>query len=118
MYPGPVAARGAAAGSKLNIPMPPAAGDEQFRRAWQSAEDFLRRQEPEFILFQCGADSLAGDPVADLQYSEASHALAARRLCGLADQCCAGRILGLGGGGYNLDNLARAWCAVVAAFAA
>ena len=66
---------------------------------------------------QCGADSLAGDPITHLALSEASHELAARRLCELADRCCAGRIVGTGGGGYNRDNLARAWTRVVAAFA-
>jgi acetoin utilization protein AcuC len=109
---------GAAAGTKLNIPLPPGTGDDGFRRAWQTVERFLKGQRPEFILFQCGADSLAGDPITDLRYSEASHALAARRLCELADDCCAGRVLAVGGGGYSLDNLARAWCAVVEALAA
>jgi acetoin utilization protein AcuC len=122
LYPGSGSVReigrGSAAGSKLNIPMPPGAGDTQFREAWRVAERFLQRYQPEFILFQCGADSLAGDPITDLQYTEASHALAAQRLCRLADSCCNGRILALGGGGYKLDNLARAWCAVVSAFVA
>ena len=71
----------------------------------------------EFILFQCGADSLAGDPITHLRFSEAAHAHAARRLGVLADQQGHGRVLGMGGGGYNRRNLARAWTAVVQAFA-
>jgi acetoin utilization protein AcuC len=106
---------GAAAGSKLNIPMPPRAGDETFFQAWESAEHFVDRARPEFILLQCGADSLAGDPITDLQYSEAAHAHAAKRLKSLAETHCQGRLLALGGGGYNRANLARAWTAVVAA---
>ncbi|HZC00492.1 MAG TPA: acetoin utilization protein AcuC, partial [Gammaproteobacteria bacterium] len=43
-------------------------------------------------------------------------AYAAERLCEIADRCCQGRILGLGGGGYNLRNIAVAWTAVVRAF--
>jgi acetoin utilization protein AcuC len=31
---------------------------------------------------------------------------------------CGGRIIGMGGGGYNRRNLARAWTRVVEAFAA
>ena len=117
LYPGTGAAdetgSGAAAGTKLNIPMPPEAGDEQFFSAWQQAEDFIDRQQPEFILFQCGADSIAGDPITHLRYTPAAHAHAARRLCRLAERHCGGRLLAMGGGGYNRDNLARAWTAVL-----
>ncbi len=44
-----------------------------------------------------------------------SHALAARRLAGLADELCQGRMLALGGGGYNLENISAAWLAVIQA---
>ena len=117
LYPGTGSAGesgvGWAQGTKLNIPMPPGADDELFARQWAGAEDFLRQAEPEFILFQCGADSLAGDPITQMAYSPASHRLAARRLCAIADEYAQGRLLALGGGGYHLGNLARAWCAVV-----
>jgi acetoin utilization protein AcuC len=72
---------------------------------------------PEFIIFQCGADSLAGDPITHLRYTEAAHARAATDLCELADRHCGGRIIATGGGGYNLRNLARAWTRVVESFA-
>jgi len=62
---------------------------------------------------QCGADSLAGDPITHLRYSEKAHKRATRDLCRIADQYANGRIAAMGGGGYNLDNLARAWCTVV-----
>ncbi|MGD8743914.1 MAG: hypothetical protein PVH46_10870 [Granulosicoccaceae bacterium] len=35
----------------------------------------------------------------------------------VAEKHCEGRLLAMGGGGYNLDNLANAWCAVVSALA-
>ncbi|MDH5408623.1 MAG: acetoin utilization protein AcuC, partial [Gammaproteobacteria bacterium] len=120
LYPGTGAieetGRDTAAGTKLNIPMPMDAGDQDFLRVWESAEKFLQANEPEFILLQCGADSLDGDPITHMRYSEKSHAYAAHRLCLLANEFCQGRIVAMGGGGYNLDNLARAWCAVVNAF--
>jgi acetoin utilization protein AcuC len=106
---------GVAAGTKLNIPLPPGAGDTEFRQAWSVAESFLESARPEFILLQCGADSLDGDPITHLKYSAGSHAYAAERLCCIADKFCSGRLLALGGGGYNRDNLARAWTAVVSA---
>lgn len=107
---------GKARGTKLNIPMPPGSGDERFMQVWPRVEAFVRSFEPEFILLQCGADSIDGDPITHMRYSTAAHAHAATRLCLLADEFARGRILACGGGGYHLGNLARAWCAVVDAF--
>lgn len=117
LYPGTGHAhergRGEAAGSKLNMPMPPDADDAQFLAAWQRVEAFVDAARPEFILFQCGADSLAGDPITHLRYSSAAHAHAAERLCAIADRHAGGRLLAMGGGGYNRRNLALAWTAVL-----
>ncbi len=107
---------GPARGTKLNLPLPPGADDTEFHQAWRQVEEHLERAEPEFILFQCGADSLAGDPITHLRFSEEAHAHAAERLCEIANRYGEGRILGMGGGGYNRRNLARAWSRVVRAF--
>jgi acetoin utilization protein AcuC len=106
---------GAAAGTKLNIPMPPGADDKAFHQAWAEVEAFVRAGKPEIILLQAGADSIAGDPLTHMQFSPAAHGFAAQRLCRIADEFCQGRILAMGGGGYNRTNLALAWNAVVAA---
>ena len=120
LYPGTGGAdetgKGAAAGTKINIPMQPGSGDKQFMREWERIVDFLRKSKPEFIVFQCGADSLAGDPLAHLKYSPAAHAHAAKSLCELANELSNGRIMGFGGGGYNRTNLALAWNAVLNEF--
>ncbi len=107
---------GRAQGAKLNIPMPPGSGDEQFRAVWPSVEEFVLAGKPEFILFQCGADSVGGDPLTHLRLTEEAHAYAAARLCVIADKLGHGRVVGMGGGGYNRRNLARAWTRVVQAF--
>lgn len=117
LYPGSGFAEetgvGKAAGSKLNLPMPPGATDTDFFTAWARVEAFVRDFKPEFILMQCGADCLAGDPITHLHYTPAVHRHAAASLVGLAEACCGGRLLAVGGGGYKLDNLAEAWCSVV-----
>jgi acetoin utilization protein AcuC len=105
--------QGAAAGSKLNIPLPPGADDAAFALRWQQVMAHLARFEPQFIILQCGADSLAGDPITHLELTAASHALAARELSSLADRLGHGRVLAVGGGGYNRTNIASAWNAVV-----
>ena len=93
--------------------MQPGSGDREFRVAWEKVVEHVRNHAPEFIVFQCGADSIAGDPLAHLQYTPAAHAHAARSLCGLANELCNGRLMGFGGGGYNRGNIAAAWCAVL-----
>lgn len=119
LFPGTGAAgeRGAgqAEGTKLNIPLPPGADDNAFLDIWQRLEAHIEAAQPEFILLQCGADSLGGDPLANLAFTEKAHGHAAERLRLLAERWCQGRLLALGGGGYNRANLARAWCAVTEA---
>ncbi len=119
LYPGTGHAeergRGAAEGTKLNLPLPPYADDEAFRAAWERVEAFVDAARPDFVLLQCGADSLAGDPITHLAFSPAAHAHAARRLKALAERHCGGRLVAMGGGGYSRPNLAAAWCAVVEA---
>jgi acetoin utilization protein AcuC len=117
LYPGTGAAaetgRGAAAGMKLNVPLPPGSDDEIFAAVWPRVTAHLRRFAPEFIILQCGADSVEGDPITHLRFSPQVHGRAARELAELADELGHGRVLALGGGGYNRANLANAWNAVV-----
>jgi len=117
LYPGTGHAhetgKGRAEGTKLNIPLKPGAGDREFIQAWPRVEAHLIRFEPEFVVFQCGADGLKGDPLAHLEYSAAAHAHAARSLVRIAKRFAAGRLMAFGGGGYDRDNLAKAWSAVL-----
>jgi len=121
LYPGSghawEAGQGAARGTKLNLPLRPGAGDAEFIRAWDEAERFIDRHAPEFVILQCGADGLAGDPLADLRLTSAAHAHAARRLIALAERHAQGRLMVFGGGGYSLENLGMAWSAVLQALA-
>jgi acetoin utilization protein AcuC len=107
--------RDAAAGTKLNLPLPPGAGDDAFFAAWEVGLAHLRRFKPEFLILQAGADGLAGDPLADLRFTPAVHARVARDLRRVADELCNGRLMAFGGGGYELANLAAAWTAVLGA---
>jgi acetoin utilization protein AcuC len=117
LYPGTGSSeetgKGAAKGTKLNIPVPPGADDAAFEALWPRVLQHVRQFSPQFILLQCGADSLDGDPIAHLRFSPATHARAAKDLAALADELGHGRVLGMGGGGYNRNNLAQAWNSVV-----
>ncbi|MCG6862289.1 MAG: acetoin utilization protein AcuC [Chromatiaceae bacterium] len=104
---------GPAQGTKLNVPLPPHAQDELFLRMWPEAERFIDAFQPQFILLQCGADALAGDPITDLRLTTAAYRRVTASLCGIADRSCSGRVLAVGGGGYNRKNIALAWSSVV-----
>jgi acetoin utilization protein AcuC len=119
LYPGTGAVTdngtGAAAGTKLNVPLPPGADDAVFFKAWELAQSFIERAEPEFVILQCGADSIDGDPLTHLAFTTAVHYRVARALAELADRKAQGRLLALGGGGYDLNNIANGWCEVIRA---
>jgi len=105
--------RAAAEGTKLNLPQLPGATDDEFESSWAEAEAFVEAAQPQFIILQCGADSVAGDPLTHMAWSVEAHRRAARTLRRLADEHADGRLLALGGGGYNRGNLATAWCNVL-----
>ena len=81
-------------------------------------EGFVRAGKPEFILLQAGADSIQGDPITHMAFSPAAHGHAAKQLCKIADEFANGRIIAMGGGGYNRTNLALGWNEVVKAMVA
>jgi acetoin utilization protein AcuC len=93
--------------------MAPGADDAAFARVWPRVTEHLERFEPEFIILQCGADSVDGDPITHMRFTPKAHGRAARELSELAERLGHGRVLALGGGGYNRTNIAQAWATVV-----
>ena len=47
---------------------------------WPSVIAHLEKFAPEFIILQCGADSIEGDPITHLRFSPRTHGRAARDL--------------------------------------
>lgn len=117
LYPGTGSAEevglGTARGTKLNIPLPPGADDAAFAAVWPQVLAHLEAQAPEFILLQCGADSVAGDPLTHMAFTPAVHARVTCDLVQLSERLGHGRVLATGGGGYHRPNIAAAWNAVV-----
>jgi len=105
--------KGKALGTKVNVPLLPGEGDERIADILPRLEEFATRTEPEFVILQCGADGLAGDPIGGLSFSESFHSRVAKVLHDAAHGSCKGRLVALGGGGYDAGNCARAWTAVV-----
>jgi len=102
-----------AKGTKVNVPLAPGSGDEEVAARLPRLEEFAEASRPEFIILQCGADGLRGDPIAGLNYSPRTHSQVAALLHSVSHELCSGRMVALGGGGYDPQNCADAWIAVV-----
>ena len=111
--------RGAGKGYAVNVPLPPGAGDDAYRAAFDALVPRLARAfMPDVIVNQNGADAYQDDPLAHLRVSTGFYAHVARTVHTLAHELCAGRWLALGGGGYDLFSaVPRAWALVFAELA-
>jgi acetoin utilization protein AcuC len=105
-----------AAGSAVNVPLPPGTSDDGWLRAFHAVVPaLLRAFEPEVLVTQHGADTHAEDPLADLTLSVDGQRAAHRALADLADTTAGGRWLALGGGGYSLFRVVpRSWTHLLA----
>ncbi|MDQ3856456.1 MAG: acetoin utilization protein AcuC [Chloroflexota bacterium] len=104
---------GPAAGLKLNVPLGPGAADDSALLAWWGvAEPAIEVFRPQLIVMQCGADAHSHDPLAMLQWSSHTYLEVARSIHALAHEVCDGRLLLLGGGGYNPANVCVAWACI------
>ena len=117
LYPGTGSASetgtGKALGTKVNIPLLPGSGDQELTEHIPLLEKIVEKCNPEFIILQCGADGLSGDPIAGLNYSPEGHRQVASLLHAASHRHCNGMMIALGGGGYVPQNCADSWLAVV-----
>lgn len=108
---------GNAKGTKLNIPLTPHSDDNDFIAAFKKVQEFIDNvAQPELIILQCGADCIDCDPLTHLKYTPKALRYAADTLHLLSHKHCDGRMIALGGGGYNKQNIGDAWTEVVCSF--
>ncbi len=106
---------GAALGTKLNIPLAPYTSDEAYLALSEEADAHVRAAKPQLVIFECGVDGLEADPLSNQRLSVAAIAEVTRRVRAIADEYASGRLLVLGGGGYELGGVAKGWTAALAA---
>ena len=100
----------------LNVPLPPFAGSEPFRTAYErqilpALYDF----GPELVMISAGFDAHRDDPLAQLNLDEDDFAWITRELVALAEETAQGRVVSALEGGYDLDALGRCAAAHVLA---
>lgn len=92
-------------GYGVNLPLPPGTGDAIYLWAFdQIVPPLLGRFRPDIVVTQLGVDTHYLDPLAELSLTTRGQEAIFRRLERLAP-----RWLALGGGGYNVDVVPRAW---------
>jgi acetoin utilization protein AcuC len=93
-------------GYAVNVPMPRFATDECYRLAFDRVVAPLARAfQPDVIVGQFGADAHHSDPLTDLGMTLPGYRDTVDRVVGLADELCEGRLVALGGGGYQIVNV-------------
>lgn len=107
---------GAAAGTAVNVALPPGTSDSGWMRAFEAVvPSLLAEFRPQILVTQCGADTHAEDPLASLGLSVDGHRAIYRRLRELADHTAGGKWLATGGGGYGLFRVVpRSWTHLLA----
>lgn len=102
---------GAGYGTSLNIPLVPGTRDESWWECFRRiVPDAVRRFRPDCIVSQHGADAHRLDPLTHLELSTRPLNRAARLIHQLAHECCDGRWVAVGGGGYAvLHVVPRVW---------
>ena len=107
LYPGTGYADETGCGNVLNLPLAPGEGGAAFREAWAGkALPAVHRFDPDLVLVSAGFDAHASDPLAQLELVEADFRWITGEICDLADDCCAGRVVSVLEGGYDLEALA------------
>ena len=106
-YPGTGAREETAGGRLVNMPLAPGSGSKQFRAAWAATGlPALAAFAPSFLVVSAGFDAHLDDPLAQLRLQIEDFIWLTRSLVELANTCCAGRIVSLLEGGYDLHALA------------
>ncbi len=105
---------GPAAGTVVNVPLPPETGDGAWLAAVTALVPALAAAfRPDVVVSQHGADSHLWDPLAHLRNTTTAMGAAARIVHELAHEHAGGRWLATGGGGYDAYRVVpRSWSLV------
>lgn len=120
LYPGSGAASerggGAGEGFTLNLPVPAGTGGDDLVALWQRVlPEAAAAFAPDFVLVSAGFDAHRRDPLGDLLLEDDHFAALTRLVVEVAKRHCDDRLVSALEGGYDLEALASAAAAHVAA---
>ena len=93
-------------GYSINLPMPPNTDDDIYFDAFMKVvPEILEIYDPEILVAQLGIDTHVNDPLSQLSLTSQGHNRIVKQIIDLAP----GKLLALGGGGYDLSAVARSW---------
>ncbi|EJD08441.1 histone deacetylase 8 [Fomitiporia mediterranea MF3/22] len=96
----------------LSLPLKQGASAKTFARIWGVVQDVKDVFKPDYVVVQCGADGLAGDPHGIWNWSVGNEKGSMQWCVGEIIEKWETKVLLLGGGGYNSANVARAWASL------
>ena len=92
-------------GYSVNLPFPPYTDDDVYVWAFEEVvPELIHAFHPDVVVTQLGVDTFYDDPLTNLHLSMLGYEKVLRRIKEIAP-----RWVALGGGGYNISNVARAW---------
>jgi acetoin utilization deacetylase AcuC-like enzyme len=96
-------------GATVNLPMPAGCGDAEYGAVFRElVTPILQEFRPEILLVSAGFDAHVRDPLASMQVSSQGFGAFASELRHVAEDTCAGRMLLILEGGYDLRGLGDA----------
>jgi len=119
LYPGTGMPDERGRGNVVNILLQPGAGSSAFRTAWEHLGlPAVQRFRPDLVILSAGFDGHERDPLAQLQLTDEDYGWITAAARDLAERHCAGRMVSVLEGGYDLEALASAATAHVQALIA
>ena len=89
----------------FNIPLEAGTNSEQYLNAYEHILNKINEFRPEFILFSAGFDAHKDDPLAQLYLQTEDFYTLTKRTLDLAKKHCAGKVVSILEGGYDLQAL-------------
>jgi acetoin utilization deacetylase AcuC-like enzyme len=117
-YPGTGAAsetgRGAGVGFTLNVPLAAGATDAEIERQYaEQVAPALRAFKPDLLMISAGFDAHELDPLGQLRMTTEGFRRLTMSLFAEADALCAGKVVAVTEGGYDLGALSQCLTAIV-----
>ena len=89
----------------LNIPLPAGTSSEEYLNAFERVLKKLKEFKPEFILISAGFDAHKNDPLAQFNLNTEDYYTITFRLLKASKRFCAGKVVSILEGGYDLQAL-------------